>query len=335
MTQSTDNTTVSLKVEKEIMELASQVLTIESDAILSIRAKIGQDFISAVKLLFRCKGRVVISGMGKSGYIARKIAATMASTGTPSFFVHPAEASHGDLGMITPDDIVVALSNSGESDELLAIIPVLKRRGAVLIAVTGNPSSTLAESSNVHLYAGVEREACPLNLSPTASTTAALALGDALALCLLKLRGFRAEDFAMSHPGGSLGRRLLVRVSDVMHADQALPCVRSDTPLPKALLEMTRKKLGMTAVVADNGKLVGIYTDGDLRRSIEQGIDLQNVIISDVMHTNPITINANTLATEAVRIMESLKINGLLVVDDAGDLLGALNMHDLFQAKVI
>jgi arabinose-5-phosphate isomerase len=276
----------------------------------------------------------VVSGIGKSGHIANKIAATLASTGTPAFFMHPAEASHGDVGMITKDDVVITLSNSGESDEILTILPVLKRMGAKLISITGNPNSTLAHQANIHLDAAVAEEACPLGLAPTASTTASLALGDALALAVLNQRGFSAEDFARSHPGGSIGRKLLINVKDIMRQGTNIPKVALNASLKDALLEMSRKGLGMTAIV-DANKAVGVFTDGDLRRAFESGINIDNTKISDIMHPNPQYIQANELAVKAVEIMEERKINALLVVDQQGELVGALNMHDLLIAKVV
>lgn len=273
--------------------------------------------------------------MGKSGHIGRKIASTLSSTGTPAFFMHPGEASHGDLGMITADDVVVLLSNSGESDEVLTIMPTMKRLGAKLIAITGRPGSTIAREADVHLDASVEQEACPLGLAPTASTTAALALGDALALALLDARDFSAEDFAKAHPGGSLGRRLLIHVSDVMRTGEQIPMVNSDATLPAALMEMSRKGLGMTAIVDGAGKPIGIFTDGDLRRAFEQGLDIRGMTIVQVMHAAPHTILPTRLATEAVELMDTRKINGLLVTDEQGNLVGALNMHDLLRAKVV
>jgi arabinose-5-phosphate isomerase len=273
--------------------------------------------------------------MGKSGHIGRKIASTFASTGTPAFFVHPGEASHGDLGMITADDLLIALSNSGESDELLSILPVIKRLGAKIISITGNPDSTLARESDIHVDAHVSQEACPLGLAPTASTTAMLALGDALALTVLDQRGFSAEDFARSHPGGSLGRKLLIHVSDIMRKDAAIPSVQLDAALTDGLLEMTRKGLGMTAIVDAANKPVGIFTDGDLRRAFENGISVNDTSMREVMHANPCTITPEQLAVEAVEIMENRKINGLLVVNQQGTLVGALNMLDLLTAKVI
>jgi arabinose-5-phosphate isomerase len=320
---------------EHLLHLARQVLDIEADALRVMSTRLDLGFAEAVRLILACTGRVVVSGMGKSGHVGSKIAATLASTGTPAFFMHPGEASHGDLGMITHDDVVLALSNSGESSELVSIVPLLKRRGAKLVAMTGNPASTLAREADVHLNAGVDKEACPLNLAPTASTTAALALGDALAVALLDARGFSADDFARTHPGGSLGRRLLVHVHDVMHSGDALPRVDDRATLKAALFEMTQKGLGMTAVVDAAGKVVGLFTDGDLRRALEHAIDLQQAKIADLMTRNPKTIRADQLAVAAVEKMETLKINGLLVVDADNMLVGALNMHDLLRAGVV
>ncbi len=318
-----------------IRELARQVLRIEAEAVSALIDRIGDDFLRAVNLILHCHGRVIVSGIGKSGHIARKIASTMASTGTPAYFVHPAEASHGDLGMIVPDDVLIALSNSGESEELLRIVPLIKRQGAKLIAMTGNPDSTLAREADAHLDAGVAQEACPLNLAPTASTTAALALGDALAVALLDARGFGPDDFARSHPGGALGRRLLTHVSDVMRPAAEVPMVSPGTPLTEAILAISRGSLGMTAVTAADGRLLGIFTDGDLRRAFARNIDPHSATVSDAMTANPRTIAAEQLAVEAVEMMERFKINQLLVATSDGQLVGALNMHDLFRAKVI
>jgi arabinose-5-phosphate isomerase len=319
--------------------LARQTLEIEAQAILELQARLTADadqpFARATALLLACRGRVVVSGMGKSGHIARKIAATLASTGTPALFVHPAEAAHGDLGMVTEADAVIAISNSGESDELLAIVPVIKRMGAKLISMTGRPESSLAKLADVHLDVAVAREACPLNLAPTASTTATLALGDALAVALLDARGFRAEDFARSHPGGSLGRRLLTHVRDIMRSGDALPAVGPDLPLPAALLEVTRKGMAMTAVVDEASRVLGIFTDGDLRRLIEQGKDFSKTPIRDVMHANPRVVGPDQLAVEAVELMEAFRINQVLVTAADGALVGALHIHDLTRAKVI
>jgi arabinose-5-phosphate isomerase len=319
----------------EILSMGRRTLEIEAAAVSSLLPHVDDAFVGAVRLLLACRGRVVVSGMGKSGHIGGKIAATLASTGTPAFFMHPAEASHGDLGMITGDDVVLALSNSGESPEILAIVPLLKRRGARLLAMTGKPQSALAREADIHLYAGVTQEACPHNLAPTASTTAALALGDALAVAALYARGFSAEDFARTHPGGALGRRLLVHVRDIMHKDADLPVVAAGTDFRQALLEMTRKGLGMTAVVNADGVLVGVFTDGDLRRCLDRDIDVAHTLIDDVMTRAPKTISEDVLAAEAVRFMEETKINGILAVDDRGRLTGALNMHDLLRAGVV
>ncbi len=297
--------------------------------------RLDEQFHHAMTVILDCKGRVVVTGMGKSGHIARKIAATLASTGTPAFFLHPGEASHGDLGMITHEDVVIALSNSGESAEITTILPQIKRRGAKLIGMSGNPASTLARESDAHLNAAVDKEACPHNLAPTASTTAALALGDALAVALLDARGFTPEDFARTHPGGSLGRRLLVHVRDVMHSGEKLPVVDEKASLKDALLEMTRKGLGMTAIVDFSGRLVGVFTDGDLRRTLERSVDVHAADIAELMTRKPKSIGPDQLAVEAVERMQELKINGLLVVDADRKLVGALNMHDLLKAGVV
>jgi arabinose-5-phosphate isomerase len=320
---------------EHLLVLARQVLDIEAEALRVLATRLDAGFAHAVNLIMACSGRVVVTGMGKSGHIGGKIAATLASTGTPAFFMHPGEASHGDLGMIAPNDVVLALSNSGESNEIVSIVPLIKRRGAKLIAMTGNPESTMAREADVHLNAAVDKEACPLNLAPTASTTAALALGDALAVALLDARGFSADDFARTHPGGSLGRRLLVHVRDIMHTGEALPKIDHDASLKVALLEMTKKGLGMTAVVDSAGKVAGVFTDGDLRRALEHALDLQQARVVDLMTHNPKTIHADALAVAAVEKMETLKINGLLVVNDDHVLVGALNMHDLLKAGVV
>ena len=317
------------------LAMAREVLEIEAKAVSDLIGRLDQQFTQAVELILGCRGRVVVSGIGKSGHIARKIASTFASTGTSAFFVHPAEASHGDLGMVARDDVFVALSNSGESSELLAIVPLLKRQGAKLIALTGNPQSALARESDIHLYAGAEKEACPLNLAPTASTTAALALGDALAVALMQERGFTRDEFAASHPGGTLGRKLLTHVRDVMRAGADAPRVARDATAMEGVVEMSRGRMGMTAVLDDTGRVVGIFTDGDLRRNLEKGVDLRTTRIADVMKPDPRTIGPDKLAAEAVEIMERFKINQLLVVGPDRKLLGALNMHDLFRAKVI
>lgn len=321
--------------DSEIIELARRTLAIEAEAVNALAPRLGGDFAAAVRALLACRGRVVVSGMGKSGHIGNKIAATLASTGTPAFFVHPGEASHGDLGMIQHDDVVIALSNSGESAELAAILPLIKRRGAVLIAMTGNPDSTLARESDLHLDAGVTQEACPLNLAPTASTTAALALGDALAVAVLHARGFTAEDFARTHPGGALGRRLLVHVRDLMHSGANLPVVSVEASFREALLEMTAKGLGMTAVADAEGRLVGILTDGDLRRCLDREMDVRTAQVVEVMTRNPRTIAADALAVEAVEKMQEWRVNGLFALDAEGRLAGALNMHDLLKAGVV
>ncbi|AOJ02945.1 MULTISPECIES: arabinose 5-phosphate isomerase KdsD [Burkholderia] len=317
------------------LALARDVLDIEANAVRALADQLDGEFVAAVGLLLNCSGRVVVSGIGKSGHIARKIAATLASTGTPAFFVHPAEASHGDLGMVTKDDVFVAISHSGESEELVAILPLIKRLGAKLIAMTGRPASSLATLSDVHLNAGVAKEACPLNLAPTASTTAALALGDALAVAVLDARGFGSEDFARSHPGGALGRRLLTYVRDVMRMGDEVPAVPLDATLSDALFQITAKRMGMTAVVDEAGRVAGIFTDGDLRRVLERDGDFRRLPIVDVMTRNPRTIAPDHLAVEAVELMERHRINQMLVVDDKGALIGALNMHDLFSKKVI
>ncbi|HPX87662.1 MAG TPA: KpsF/GutQ family sugar-phosphate isomerase [Methylophilaceae bacterium] len=322
-------------VKQPTLSLAREVLLLEASEINALANRLDQHFSNAVALILQCKGRVVVSGMGKSGHIGGKIASTLASTGTPAFFMHPAEASHGDLGMITAGDIVIALSNSGESDELLAIITPLKRLGASIIAITGNDASSLAQAADIHLSASVSKEACPLGLAPTSSSTVALALGDALALCVLDQRDFTAEDFARSHPGGSLGRRLLIHVSDLMRKDAQIPAVSIDASLRQGLLEMSGKGLGLTAIVDADDQPIGIFTDGDLRRAFEKNVNVSTAGIKEVMHRNPTTIHQNQLAIEAVEIMEQRKINALLVVDDAGKLVGALNMHDLLLAKVV
>ncbi len=317
------------------LERAGRVLTIEAEAVLAMRDRLNSRFTDAMTLILSCRGRVVVSGMGKSGHVGSKIAATLASTGTPAFFVHPGEASHGDLGMITHEDVCIALSNSGESAELTAIVPLIKRRGARLITITGNVNSTLAREADVHLDASVAQEACPLNLAPTASTTAALALGDALSIALLEARGFGTEDFARTHPGGALGRRLLIHVRDIMHQGERLPKVVADALLPIALLEMTRKGLGMTAVVDKEERVLGIITDGDLRRLLEKSVDVRSTHVHEVMTSAPFCIGPDQLAVVAVENMQSHNINGLLVVDQSNKLVGALNMLDLLRAGVV
>jgi arabinose-5-phosphate isomerase len=317
------------------LALARQVLRIEADAVLALADRIDEAFLEALSLILNCRGRVIVSGMGKSGHIGRKIASTLASTGTPAYFVHPAEASHGDLGMITRDDVLIALSNSGESAELLTIVPFIKRQGAKLIAITGKPESTLAREADAHLDAGVTQEACPLNLAPTASTTAALAMGDALAVALLDARGFGAEDFARSHPGGSLGRRLLTHVRDVMRRGEAVPAIAPEARVADAILEISRGGIGMTAVITPDRRVLGVFTDGDLRRAFAKNLDLRTLTVADIMGHQPRAIGPDKLAVAAVEMMEQHKINQLPVVDEHGVLIGALNMHDLFQAKVI
>jgi arabinose-5-phosphate isomerase len=314
-----------------MLALAANVLDIEARAVDALKARLNDDFVAACDLCMETPGRVVVTGMGKSGHVSNKIAATLASTGTPAFFMHPAEASHGDLGMITNQDLLLAISYSGETAEVVTILPVVKRMGARMIAMTGKPQSTMAQAADVHLDISVEKEACPLKLAPTASTTATLAMGDALAVALLERRGFTADDFARSHPSGSLGKRLLLRVSDVMRTGDRVPAVSADVTLRDALFEMTDKGLGMTAVVDDNKTIVGIYTDGDLRRTLDHGTDIRTTTIRDVMHTNCKTTSADVLAAEALHLLEENKITSLLVADDDGVLVGALNIHDLFR----
>ena len=321
--------------ETGALELARRVLAIEADAVRALIERLDERFIAALELIAGRSGRVVVSGIGKSGHIARKIASTMASTGTPAYFVHPAEASHGDLGMIETGDVFIAISYSGASDELLDIVPLVKRRGARLIAITGNPQSALAREADVHLDARVAQEACPLNLAPTASTTAALALGDALAVALLEKRGFSSDDFARSHPKGRLPRQALLHVADVMRKGADVPAVPCGAPGLQAIAEISRGRIGMTAVVDAARRVQGIFTDGDLRRALEKGVDFATVTVDAVMTRAPRTLSAEALAVEAVQLMEAHKINQLLVVDERGALLGALNMHDLFRAKVI
>lgn len=313
-----------------------QVIEIEAHALQDLAARLDGAFSAACRLILGGSGRVVATGMGKSGHIARKIAATLASTGTPAFYVHPGEAGHGDLGMITDADVVLAISYSGESDEVLMLLPVLKRQGNALIAMTGKPQSSLAREADVHLDVSVPAEACPLDLAPTSSTTATLAMGDALAVALLEARGFTADDFARSHPAGSLGRRLLLHITDVMHGQDEVPKVGRDASLSEALMEMSRKRLGMTAVVDDDDRLLGLFTDGDLRRTLDDpSLDVRSAMIADLMTRNPRTIGADQLAVEAARLMETHKISGLIVVDAAGKAVGALNIHDLLRARVV
>ena len=320
---------------EQALQLARETLDIEAEALMDLKSRLDARFSQAVQMMLNVQGRVVVTGMGKSGHIGSKIAATLASTGTPAMFVHPGEASHGDLGMIKAVDVVLAISNSGESDELVSILPVLKRLGVPLIAMTGGMNSALAQHADVVLDSSVSKEACPLNLAPTASTTAQLALGDALAVALLDARGFKAEDFARSHPGGSLGRRLLTHVSDVMRKDDQVPRVLPTAGFSELMQEMSRKGLGASAIVNEAQQIMGIFTDGDLRRLIEKGLDLRSLLAQDVMHANPRTVKQNALAVEAAELMEQSKITSVLVVNDAGQLSGALNTNDLMRAKVI
>jgi arabinose-5-phosphate isomerase len=317
------------------LKLARETFDIEAAAVQGLKARTGPGFAAAVQAMLEVRGRVVVMGMGKSGHVGRKVAATLASTGTPALFVHPAEASHGDLGMIKPIDLVLAISNGGESDEITVILPVLKRLGVPLVAMTGNAKSTLARHADIVLDSGVEKEACPLNLAPTASTTAQLALGDALAVALLDARGFREEDFARSHPGGALGRKLLTHLSDIMRTGDAVPRVGPGTPFPQVMREMSLKGLGVTSVVGDDGKPLGVFTDGDLRRLIEKGVELRVMHARDVMTPNPKTIRNDALAAEAAQLMEQYRITSVLVVDAEGRLVGAINTNDLLRAKVI
>ncbi|MCH8498102.1 MAG: KpsF/GutQ family sugar-phosphate isomerase [Marinobacter sp.] len=314
---------------------ARRAIAIERDAVAALEERINGDFSRACEVIMQCKGRVVVTGMGKSGHIGNKIAATLASTGTPAFFVHPGEASHGDLGMITSQDVVLAISNSGNTAEVLTLVPLFKRMGAPIVSMTGNPESTLAREAVANLDISVAQEACPLGLAPTSSTTATLVMGDALAVALLEARGFSAEDFAFSHPGGSLGRRLLLRVSDIMHTGDRIPRVTEDTLLSGALLEISRKGLGMTTVVDASGQLSGVFTDGDLRRTLDRSIDIHGTPIQAVMTRNGKTIHHDQLAAEALKVMEETKISALPVIDRDGQLVGAINMHDLLRAGVI
>ncbi len=320
---------------KRLLRAAAEVLETEARAITDLASRIDGSFVDACRLILACQGHMIVSGMGKSGHIGHKIAATLASTGTPAFFVHPAEASHGDLGMIRREDLMLALSNSGETEELLRLLPVIKRLGVGLIAMTGNPQSTLARHADIHLDTSVDQEACPLGLAPTASTSAQLALGDALAIALLEARGFTADDFARSHPGGKLGRRLLVTVADVMHGGPELPRVDAGANLAEAIVEMTRSRLGMCAVLENGQRLVGVVTDGDLRRHVEELADIRQVPVSRIMTPNPRTIASSELAAKAVEVMQSHRIQGLLVVGPNAELIGALNFQDLLQAGVV
>ena len=336
MAQSTPRAVPGTDDDQALAESGRRVLDIETRALQALASRLDGDFTTACRLLLACEGRVVCTGMGKSGHIARKIAATLASTGTPAFYVHPGEAGHGDLGMVTDADVVLALSNSGETDELLMLLPVLKRQGNRLVAMTGRPGSTLAREADIHLDVSVPAEACPLDLAPTSSTTAALAMGDALAVALLEARGFTADDFARSHPAGALGRRLLLHITDVMHAGDEVPRIHAGATISEALVEMSRKRLGITAVVDDAGALLGLYTDGDLRRTlVDAAVDLRHTTIDRVMTRTPRTIGADALAVEAARLMEEHKINALLVVDGSNRVVGALNIHDLLRARVV
>jgi arabinose-5-phosphate isomerase len=317
------------------MASARRTIDIEHRAVGELSQRIGPSFAMACERLLNCTGRIIVTGMGKSGHIASKIAATLSSTGSPAFFVHPAEASHGDLGMITDKDVVLALSYSGTTSEIMAILPMLKRQGIPLIAMTGAPDSPVAQASDIHIDASVREEACPLGQAPTSSTTVALVLGDAIAMALLEARGFTLEEFAFSHPGGRLGRRLLLKVKDIMHSGSAIPCVSPDTLLRDALLEMTRKGLGMTTVVDGSGTLCGVFTDGDLRRTLDSGHNIRETLIRDVMSAGGKKVRENALATEAVRIMQEKSIYSLIVVDDADVLRGVIRMHDLLQANVV
>lgn len=322
--------------DTNIQELARAVIETEAKAVTDLSKRIGKEFIQACQFMYDCEGRIVVLGMGKSGHIGDKIAATLASTGSPAFFVHPGEASHGDMGMITRNDVVMALSNSGETSEVLTILPLIKRLGVPLIALTGNPTSTLARAADAHLDVSVEKEACPLGLAPTSSTTAALVMGDALAVSLLEKRGFTADDFALSHPGGALGRRLLLHIEDIMHTDNTIPIVAITASLSEALLEMTKKGLGMTAIVDADGKMAGIFTDGDLRRVLDHGeVNVHETKIADVMTKNCKTVQSHQLAAETLRMMEEFKINSLIVVDQDNKPVGAMNMHDLLRAGVV
>lgn len=321
--------------EKRLLSLGFAVIDTEAAALRDLAKRMNHDFARACQFMLDCEGRIVVLGMGKSGHIGGKIAATLASTGTPAFFVHPGEASHGDMGMITSKDVVLAISNSGETDEIAILLPLIKRLGIPLISLTGNASSTLAQAADINLDVSVENEACPLGLAPTSSTTAALAMGDALAIALLEERGFDADDFALSHPGGALGKKLLLRVSDVIHRDLEMPMVHINTSLGDALVEMSAKGLGMTTIVDDKKKVLGIFTDGDLRRALDSGVDVHQAEMGDVMTTECMTITDEMLAAEALRLMQENRINALLVIDENQILKGVLNMHDLLRAGVI
>ncbi|BAW80987.1 sugar phosphate isomerase [Candidatus Nitrosoglobus terrae] len=322
-------------IDKRLAQLGAAVIETEANAVAALKSRINSYFVTACKYMLACTGRIVILGMGKSGHIGAKIAATLASTGTPAFFVHPGEASHGDLGMITEKDVVLALSNSGETEEICVLLPLIKRLGIPLIALTSEPQSTLGKAADIHIDISVEKEACPLGLAPTASTTATLAMGDALAIALLEARGFTAEDFARSHPGGRLGRRLLLRINDIMHTGEEIPIVTDEVSLSSALLEMTRKGLGMTAIVNKQNCVAGIFTDGDLRRTLDREINIHTTPITQVMTIHYKTMSPDLLAAEALQMMQRYRINALLIVDQSQHLIGALNMHDLLRAGVL
>ena len=326
---------MSAQHAEKLKALGLAVIQAEAQAVAQLIHKIDATFVQACELMLECRGRIVVIGMGKSGHIANKIAATLASTGSPAFFVHPGEASHGDLGMITAKDVVLALSNSGETEEILTILPMLKRLGVPLIGLTGNPNASIARAANCNIDVSVEKEACPLGLAPTSSTTAALAMGDALAVALLEAKGFSAADFARSHPKGRLGRRLLLLTSDIMHSGDSIPKVAMTASLRDALMEMTRKGLGMTAIVGEQGQVLGIYTDGDLRRTLDKQLDLHNTCITEVMNRNCKTIVPESLAVDALSVMQQHKINGLLVINSENILVGAVHMHDLLRAGVV
>lgn len=321
--------------QSDFKQLGLAVIDTEMNAIDALRQRVDDSFSKACELLLHCEGRIIVTGMGKSGHIGGKIAATLASTGSPAFFVHPGEASHGDLGMITAKDVVLALSNSGNTEEILTIVPIIKRLGVPLITMTGNSTSALASEADVNLNVSVEQEACPHGLAPTSSTTVALVMGDALAIALLQARGFSAEDFAMSHPGGTLGRRLLLHVADIMHAGDEIPAVKQDATVSEALLEMSKKGLGMTAIVSDSNTVLGIFTDGDLRRALDNNVSIQKTAIADIMTADCRTVDSHDLAAEVVKLMEDFKINAVLVTDTKNRLIGALNMHSLLRAGVV
>ena len=321
--------------DEQFIAIGRRTISMELEAVQKLLERVDSGFARACQVMLACSGRIIVVGMGKSGHIGRKIAATLASTGTPSFFVHPGEASHGDMGMITSEDVVLALSNSGETSEVVTLLPLLKRMGTPLVSMTGNPDSSLARDADAHVNTGVDKEACPLDLAPTSSTTTALVMGDALAIALLEARGFTAEDFAFSHPGGSLGKRLLLKVKDVMHSGRRIPEVAQGTKISEALLEMTHKGLGMTSIVDEKRKVVGIFTDGDLRRALDKGVNLRQTDIDDVMTSHCKTISPDILAAEALKIMDDRKINALICVDTDNQPVGAINMHDLLKAGVV